>query len=522
MGLAAVVHQLIEDTFGKDAFFYSRKPTLDKVRARFKIDPDRRMIAIHDFLTSLHNVSRAGERCRPGEENPDKFMFTGDEFWELTWQRISDRLNSKKYKGVVICIDDPNHVTKLKAATQAKRSSTVHEEQKAYGNILRFCAGGILLEAKTGEDEEGPPITGEKRSEGGEAIIVHGERPGIDYAMRFDLRCVIHDRKGRVLLWQFLKECLKEAPIPYDTFVVLDYDNSNPTVFDWGGWRDIPHYGHTCGEADKGIFFWARVFRQYGIVLDTVDTDAIAVGVHFVEQTKPEDAILWLKDAITYVDMRVLAKKSTEGLTYKKKGKKEKRWHSRRLMLTCILCETDFFKKSMLTHFIGVDDIWRAMNSNDLDPYLNARDFAVTEDLIYDITQKIYRLKQGTGESLKSIRAQEAAKPKTRLKVPDLDTVNRATELIHANMDYWCPDWTARDDLCDVPLTKLMPDDAIKDDIEDIDECVVPRAKEQPVEEDDTGERPPPKSNKRRGECGDDDDDEIEPRPKKQRMEDGG
>jgi len=251
----------------------------------------------------------------------------------------------KIYGRDLITLDDDEHVPKQKGAEQEKR--IVHKVLYPLG--AKFCDEGIILINKTTQQEETELI---------------------------DLERVLNTRGLRKRLWLY---CLKYAEdylslsLPPNAFLIFDFLHVGPYVLKKGQPPElIREWAHQLGEFDLAIPFWLWLFHDYNIIIKSIDTDVIPICFSYIAATtndrKPK-SIHWEYDKKTgggpkstvpvryekmLINMYTLYQGtlSYTGLT------------AQQFVLACILSDTDFYNKQLITYRISSEIIFETIRAS--------------------------------------------------------------------------------------------------------------------------------------------------------------
>lgn len=271
--------------------------------------------------------------------------FTGKDaamkLFEPALKKIYNSNNSNSPNNKIVymfCIDDDEHVPKEKLAELTNRTKT----KILYPLGAEFCDEGITL--------------------------IHNNS-GLKQTELMDLERVLNTRALRKKLWQYCLKHLHTIKFPKDAIIIFNFKQLGPyVIYNGEPPRLTTEWAHALGETDLSLPFWLWLFRDYDVILHTVDTDIIPITFSYIAGTvssRLPKSIVWEYEKRTgggknkkpivktpmLIDMYKLCQRAVEST----------KLNIQQFVLACILCKTDFYNKRLLTHGVSAPYIFQAI-----------------------------------------------------------------------------------------------------------------------------------------------------------------
>jgi len=280
-------------------------------------------VRIHDILTSMYHA--VGPNV--GQDRP--YMFSGAQLYTefIKGSRAHFASGGLVY---IIVADDPVNVPPEKKETQDTRTASSPIVPYPSESKYTFDARGMSID---GADSE-----------------------------QVDIRRLMRSRHIRPLLFQFLADIMKENEHVDDhCTLIFDYKAAQRPIIIGSNIPAGATVQHALGEADIGMFYWARFYKDFDVILQTTDTDFMPIFAAYyrlmtTEEFTPEQRdkkFYWVYDKDNTVDAKCLIRETLKFLNIP----------LRAFIALCILGGTDFYKKKRILHHFGIKSIIQYVQS---------------------------------------------------------------------------------------------------------------------------------------------------------------
>lgn len=383
---------------------------------------------------------------------------------------------------VVICADDQARVPPTKHAEQRARNVDFAARRKRarVAEAPSAAAEGALTDPATeakAEQREAAHAADSHYPDDAQLCEV-----GIRYTdaatqeLReelLDLPRLLHSRSVRGQLWVHLRDhfAAGRVSVPAGTALVLDHFAEGAWVFTAPSPADStqaaassssgeskqaeaprcraelrPDLKHKLGEGELMCVYWCQVLRDHAVVVDTIDTDFMALAVNYLATVEPVRAkpLLWRYDHTCHVSMQALTRLALG------------HWHmlGHEWLLAVILCGTDYFKKAQLFRQLNFHALFEAVRdtSEQLPHHAlsSLDDFRALVALVYrryldgkaggrSNAEAPVRASASRVADLATLR-QRAAHYKSFLVASD-EEVAAAYTTVHQHWQYWNQQW---------------------------------------------------------------------------------
>lgn len=281
-------------------------------------------VRITDLLVNMYH------RRGPEEDN----TFTGDEAYQSFLVPIKNALALDEYVYAIVC-DNQQGVPHQKKMTQDDR----RKADTSYAKDLTASHPGYVTY----------PNECEINDQGICRPKVDDKEPMVE---RMILDEVVKNSCLRLKLMHYFCGRLAELVIPMTRVLRFDYDYRGPWYFMA---NEAPKHcierGTNLGEYDIAANHIASEYCDYPIILQTADTDTIPLVTSLVASGRFKEQIAWIFAPGGYVDCHRMVLDSLQATGM----------DARMFILACVLCGTDFYKKTWLSHFFNDDAIFSAL-----------------------------------------------------------------------------------------------------------------------------------------------------------------
>lgn len=291
----------------------------------------------HDLISKFVVAEDLMSRLFKAKSQRGDYIFTGRELYDELTLPARKRLHESEMCTYVLLCDFAPNVPAEKIPTQTKR--TERSSVEPYG------------EEDIGKDKS-------------KVVIVDGGiKVGDKEPFPIDLQRLACTRPVRQALWNYMlqkfEEEINEKKFVHDLPLRLDKDHANSLLFEF---NDMGAYifgerhdalvkaavPHRHGEADTSIFYWSCITNPLPRILDTVDSDTIALHALLMQKYGTDTGkTIWKCDYNKYIDLNQLIEKSLKAL----------KLDHRTFTILCILGGTDYFDRKLVLHQFGLEAI---------------------------------------------------------------------------------------------------------------------------------------------------------------------
>jgi hypothetical protein len=280
-------------------------------------------VRIVDSLNGMYH------RKGPHRDN----SFTGDEAFKSFFEPILEALRGSEHMYAAVC-DDQAGVPWQKRMTQLERRSdddsrsrklaVDHPWYVKYPDACTFESDGLV-------------------------------RPGSVVPERFLMDEIMKNSTLRKKLLDYycgrMQNPEEIARIAEGKVVRFEYDNSGPWYFHCDGFTQRADMCTNHGEYDITANRIALEYADRPIIFQTTDTDTIPLVVSLLQEPSMVNPVAWVFDGFGYVDCQRMSHDLLRATGFS----------ADTFVLACVLCGTDYYKKTWLAHFFNDEAIFSAL-----------------------------------------------------------------------------------------------------------------------------------------------------------------
>lgn len=296
-------------------------------------------VLISDLLTQLREVNLG-----PGGNY--EAAVTGDQLVELFVYYVNRAVESGHFRAYVGVVDVQHLTPREKLAEQKSRST--RRPIQSYPKDSIFTPEGIVTR------------------EAGMAQPINTQR-------------VFADRVFRVQLFRFIANQLEQRPylIMKGVDFVMDFDEHEYFVIKDGipSWKA---HNRTLGEADLQMMVWAHMYSDRHVIwIQSIDRDLIPIITSYIHQIHRMNrkgkidhclrgfwysmGFQWEKNKMHPNAPKNYTFRAIDMMRFTLELKTRLKWNPLHFVLACILCGTDFIKKSDLVNLVSVPMVFWAV-----------------------------------------------------------------------------------------------------------------------------------------------------------------